>query len=166
MRMLRVLGALFAFLLSPLVPSLARAAPLPEAEYLQSLDAAGWKATPGGVRYRVVEAGPGKGRGPLLTDYATLHYRGSLLNGTVFDDTAKGRKPVRLQLTRVIAGWQEVLPLMHVGDKWEIAVPAKLGYGARGSSTGKVPPDSTLLFTIELLGLEAPKLSSEIGGGG
>lgn len=165
MKVLRLLGTVFAFLLTPLVPSLARAVPMPEAEYLQSLDAQGWKATPGGVRYRVLQQGPGKGRGPLLTDYATLHYQGRLLNGTVFDDTAKAKKPARIQLTRVIAGWKEVLPQMHVGDRWEIAVPAALGYGVRGSASGKVPPNATLLFTIELLGLEAPMRSSQLGGG-
>jgi len=164
-RMLRLLSTISAFLLAPLVPSLVRATPVPEAEYLQSLDGQGWKATPGGVRYRVLQQGPGKGRAPLLTDYATMHYQGRLLSGSVFDDTAKTGKPARLQLTRVIAGWKEVLPQMRVGDRWEIAVPAALGYGVRGSTSGKVPPGATLLFTIELLGLEAPKLSSQIGGG-
>jgi len=163
--MLRLLSTISAFLLAPLVPSLVRATPVPEAEYLQSLDGQGWKATPGGVRYRVLQQGPGKGRAPLLTDYATMHYQGRLLSGSVFDDTAKTGKPARLQLTRVIAGWKEVLPQMRVGDRWEIAVPAALGYGVRGSTSGKVPPGATLLFTIELLGLEAPKLSSQIGGG-
>jgi FKBP-type peptidyl-prolyl cis-trans isomerase len=162
----RLLGAVFAVFLAPLVPSTARAGQIPETEYLQSLDAQGWKTTPGGVRYRVLHQGPGKGRGPVLTDYATMHYQGRLLNGMVFDDTAKIGKPSRIQLTRVIAGWKEVVPQMRVGDRWEIAVPAALGYGARGSASGKIPPNATLLFTIELLGLEAPKLSSEIGGGG
>lgn len=161
-RLLRMLGTALALVLVPLVPGLARAAPPAEAEYLASLDAKGWKSTPGGVRYRVVKAGPGTGPVPAPIDHATLNYRGTLLDGTVFDDTT-GRKgkPAKLQLTRVIAGWREVVPMMRIGDTWEIAVPAALGYGVRGSASGKVPPNATLLFTLELLGISKPYLSGQ-----
>lgn len=145
--------ALLGLLLAPLA---AGAAPTTsEADYLATLDGAGWQNTPGGVRYRVVKAAPGAAS-PSIIDTALLHYRGSLRDGKVFEDTLKSGKPVKIQLTRTIGGWREVVPMMKLGEEWEIVVPARLGYGTRGSPSGKVPPDATLLFNIQLLGFTKP----------
>lgn len=154
----KFLIALLGLLLLPLAAGAAEQGS--EADYLARLDGEGWQSTPGGVRYRVLKAAPG-GASPSIIDTALLHYRGSLRDGKVFEDTLKSGKPVKIQLTRTIGGWREVVPMMKLGEEWEIVVPARFGYGARGSSSGKVPPDATLLFTIQLLGFTKPQLSGQ-----
>ena len=83
----------------------------------------------------------------------SVHYTGRLTNGTVFDST-QGRGPATFPLGQLIRAWQVAIPYMGVGDTIEIAVPAELGYGARGA--GPIPPAATLFFTIELLDVMVP----------
>src|SRR5690606_28778251 len=107
-----------------------------------------WQSTPSGLRYRKV-AGPGTGPKPSPTDVVTLNYTGTLTDGTEFD-SSRGT-PVTFPLPQLIVGWQEGVPLMNVGDTYEFLVPPEIGYGSRGA--GPIPPNSTLYFRIELLGI-------------
>jgi FKBP-type peptidyl-prolyl cis-trans isomerase FklB len=107
---------------------------------------------PSGLQYKVLAAG--KGKSPNLTDNVTVHYRGTLVDGTEFDSSYKRNEPATFGVDRVIAGWKEVLPMMKEGAKWQLFVPSKLGYGERGSGS-KIPPDSALLFEVELISVQS-----------
>ena len=99
----------------------------------------------------------GSGRMPKLSDRVKVRYEGRHVDGRVFDKS-KGEEPQefsRLDRT-VISGWQEVLPLMREGDKWEVVVPSHLAYGAKGSAFGNIGPNETLVFTIELVDVMEP----------
>ncbi len=104
--------------------------------------------SPGGVYYRVLRGG--EGRVPQLGDVVRVHYEGRLVNGVVFDSSYDRGEPAEFPSDRLIAGWQEILTMMHEGGKWEIAIPAALAYGKRGAGD-VIPPDSALVFTLELL---------------
>ena len=120
-------------------------------QYLEQLKPAqGWQSTPSGIRYRRI-GGEGTGPKPRPTDTVTLHYIGSLTNGSVFDSSVERGEPVTMALPDLIVGWQQGVPLMSVGDRYEFAIPAELGYGDRDS--GPIPANSTLLFTIGLMGI-------------
>ena len=106
---------------------------------------------PSGLQYKVIT--PGDVPSPLTTDKVKVHYKGSLADGTIFDSSYDRGQPTSFTVSGVIKGWTEALLLMQVGSKWELTIPSKLGYGARGSG-GKIPPNSTLLFEVELLGIE------------
>ncbi|MBI5383959.1 MAG: FKBP-type peptidyl-prolyl cis-trans isomerase [Verrucomicrobia bacterium] len=104
-----------------------------------------------GVQYKVLKAGTGQK--PTLDDTVVCHYRGTLIDGTEFDSTAKRGRPATLPLGKVMKGWREALPLMPVGSKWQVVVPPNLAYGARG--TGRViGPNATLVFELELLDIK------------
>jgi len=103
-----------------------------------------------GLQYRVLEAGTGKQ--PAATDTVTVHYRGTLIDGTEFDSSYSRNKPATFRADRVIKGWQEALQLMQEGAKWELFIPAKLGYGERGA--GKIKPNSALVFEVQLIKVE------------
>jgi FKBP-type peptidyl-prolyl cis-trans isomerase len=107
----------------------------------------GVKTLPSGVQYKVIKKGNGKK--PKLSDTVSVHYRGKLINGQVFDSSYKRNQPATFPLGGLIKAWQEVIPMMPVGSSWRIFVPENMGYGARG--TGGIPPYSTLIFDIELL---------------
>lgn len=109
--------------------------------------AQGWYYLPGGVLWRRV-AGDGSGPRPTVRDTVTLHYAGTLVDGTEFDSSYGGR-PATFPLGGLIRAWQLAVPQMGVGDTIEIAVPSDLGYGPRGG--GPIPGGATLLFKIELL---------------
>ena len=81
-----------------------------------------------------------------------VHYKGTLIDGTEFDSSYEREEPSEFSPNQVIAGWKEALTLMPVGSKWELYIPQELAYGARES--GKIPPFSTLIFEVELLGIE------------
>jgi FKBP-type peptidyl-prolyl cis-trans isomerase len=108
----------------------------------------GVKTTASGLQYQVIAAG--KGKAPLATDRVTVHYTGTLIDGTVFDSSVKRGTPYTTGLNGVIAGWTEVLQLMHEGDKWVVFIPDDLGYGGRGSGA-QIPPYSVLIFELELI---------------
>ena len=112
--------------------------------------AQGWYYLPGGVLWRRV-AGDGSGRHPTVQDTVTLHYAGTLVDGTEFDSSYRGGRPATFPLGRLIRAWQLAVPQMGVGDTIEIAVPSDLGYGPQGG--GPIPGGATLLFKIELLGI-------------
>lgn len=112
--------------------------------------AQGVQTTPSGLQYKVIKQGDGPA--PTKADTVTVHYRGKLVNGQVFDESY-GSEPATFGVGQVIPGWTEALQLMKVGDKFELVIPAELGYGARGAGD-VIPPNSTLIFEVELLGVE------------
>ena len=108
------------------------------------------KTLASGLQYKVLVKG--NGEIPTATSKVKVHYEGRLIDGTVFDSSYERQKPTSFGCNQVIKGWTEALTLMPVGSKWEIYIPQELGYGAR--EAGKIPPFSTLLFTVELLEIE------------
>ncbi len=110
-------------------------------------------ALPDGLQYKVLAEG--SGQSPKSNDLVTVNYRGTLLNGTEFDSSAKRGKPATFAANRVVKGWSEALQLMKPGAKWELTIPPELAYGEFGK-----PPDigrnETLRFEIELLSFEPP----------
>jgi FKBP-type peptidyl-prolyl cis-trans isomerase len=95
---------------------------------------------------------PGKGIRPKATDTVRVQYQGTLPDGTVFDSSLQRDEPSEFSLARVIPCWVEGLQLMQVGEKAKLVCPPSLAYGSTGAS-GKIPPDATLLFEVELLGI-------------
>ncbi len=110
------------------------------------------KTTASGLKYQVLKQGTGTAS-PTASDSVKVHYHGTLLNGTVFDSSVQRGEPISFRLNQVIAGWTEGLQLMKVGDKFKFEIPANLAYGER-SPTPAIPPNSTLVFEVELLGIE------------
>lgn len=106
-------------------------------------------STDSGMQYEVIELG--EGPRPLATDTVTVHYRGTLIDGTEFDSSYSRGEPATFGLNRVISGWTEGLQLMPVGSKFKFHIPADLAYGGR--STGNIGPNSTLIFDVELLSI-------------
>lgn len=120
-------------------------------EYLvANAKAQGVQITPSGLQYKVIKKG--EGATPTKNDTVTVHYRGKLVDGEVFDESYGG-EPVSFPVGGVIAGWTEALQLMKVGDKLELTIPSELGYGAQGAP-GAIPPNATLIFEVELLGVK------------
>ena len=111
-----------------------------------------WKTTASGLKYQVLKQGTGT-KSPKATDTVKVHYHGTLLNGTVFDSSVERGQPISFGLNQVIAGWTEGLQLMHVGDKFKFEIPPNLAYG-ESSPSPKIPANSTLVFEVELLGIE------------
>jgi FKBP-type peptidyl-prolyl cis-trans isomerase len=109
------------------------------------------KTTASGLKYTVMKSGSGTVH-PKATDTVTVHYHGTLLNGTVFDSSVDRGQPASFPLNRVIPGWTEGVQLMRQGDKFKFEIPAELAYGAAGSPP-VIPPNSTLVFEVELLGI-------------
>jgi FKBP-type peptidyl-prolyl cis-trans isomerase len=110
------------------------------------------KTTLSGLKYQVLKQGTGT-VSPKATDTVNVHYHGTLLNGTVFDSSVERGQPISFPLNRVIAGWTEGLQLMKVGDKFKFEIPPNLAYGANSPSP-KIPPNSTLVFEVELLAIQ------------
>ncbi len=113
----------------------------------------GVKTTDTGLQYKVMTMGDGAK--PAATDTVKVHYRGTLLDGTEFDSSYARNEPISFALNRVIAGWTEGVQLMPVGSKFMFYIPPGLGYGAGGG--GPIPPNSTLIFEVELLAIEEPQ---------
>ena len=105
------------------------------------------KTTASGLQYKVITAGTGDI--PTATDRVKVNYEGRLIDGTVFDSSYKRNQPATFACNQVIKGWTEALTMMPVGSKWELYIPQELGYADR--EAGKIPPFSTLIFTVELL---------------
>ena len=110
----------------------------------------GVKTTASGLQYKVIKAGTGAS--PKPTDIVKVHYTGTLVDGTVFDSSVQRGEPATFPVNGVIPGWTEALQLMKVGDKWQLVIPAKLAYGEQGPRS--IGPNSTLIFDVELLGIE------------
>jgi FKBP-type peptidyl-prolyl cis-trans isomerase FklB len=109
---------------------------------------------PSGLQYKVIAAGTGKS--PTTNDVVQAHYRGTLIDGTEFDNSYTRGQPMTTPLTRLIPGWTEALLKMKVGDRWELCIPSELAYRERGRPP-RIPPNATLLFEMELVGIVDPK---------
>jgi FKBP-type peptidyl-prolyl cis-trans isomerase FklB len=107
---------------------------------------------PDGLQYKILKEGDGPK--PTAGDAVVCNYRGTLLNNKEFDSSYKRGQPATFPVSGVIKGWTEALQLMPVGSKWQIVVPPELGYGARGAGAD-IGPNSTLVFEIELLSIQA-----------
>lgn len=116
----------------------------------QNKTAEGVNTTASGLQYKVLQEGTGTDH-PGATDQVKVHYHGTLIDGTVFDSSVDRGQPIEFGLNQVIAGWTEGLQLMVVGEKTRLFIPSELAYGSRG--TGPIGPDSTLIFDVELLGI-------------
>jgi len=111
---------------------------------------------PSGLQYKVIKAGDGKK--PTALDVAVCHYKGSLIDGTEFDNSyrKKNGSPVNFPVKSVIRGWQEALKRMPAGSKWQLFLPPDLAYGDRGVPRANIPPNATLVFEVELLSVKEP----------
>ncbi|MBR1808379.1 MAG: FKBP-type peptidyl-prolyl cis-trans isomerase [Paludibacteraceae bacterium] len=117
----------------------------------ENLKRAEVKSTASGLQYEVLSATIGQK--PKATDRVKVHYEGTLIDGTVFDSSYRRGEPITFSLNQVIKGWTEGLQLMSVGSKYKLYIPYQLGYGEQGAGA-QIPPYSTLIFTVELLGIE------------
>jgi FKBP-type peptidyl-prolyl cis-trans isomerase FklB len=109
---------------------------------------------PSGLQYKVLTEG--KGESPKPEDNVTVNYRGTLLDGTEFDSSAKAGKPLTRRANSFISGWNEALTHMKAGDKWQLFIPSNLAYGERGEPRAGIGPNATLLFDVELVSFETP----------
>ena len=136
-------------LLNP-APLMAQTSNLEQGQAFLKANAAkpGVHTTPSGLQYKVITEGHGKS--PKATDTVLVHYRGTTIDGTEFDSSYKRNEPISFPLNGVIPGWTEGVQLMKEGGKIELFIPSELAYGSRGAG-GVIPPDSTLIFDIELL---------------
>ena len=103
-----------------------------------------------GLQYLVLSSGPDGGASPTTTNTVLAHYHGTLLDGSVFDSSVDRGQPASFGVSQVIAGWTEALQLMKVGDKWRLFIPPNMAYG-EASPTPAIPPNSALIFDVELL---------------
>jgi len=107
-----------------------------------------------GLQYQVITEG--KGAPPTTKDNVTVHYHGTLIDGTVFDSSVERGEPATFPVAGVIPGWVEALPLMKPGAKWKLFIPADLAYGERGAGP-VIGPNAVLVFEVELLGINSDK---------
>ena len=115
----------------------------------QNAERDGVTTTESGLQYEVLEAG--EGDRPAAEDTVTVHYTGSLIDGTVFDSSVERGQPAQFNVGQVIPGWTEALQLMPVGSKWRVFIPSDLAYGAQGAGGGAIGPNETLVFEVELI---------------
>ncbi len=115
--------------------------------------ASGYEETASGLRFNILQKGDGKKASK--GDMVSVHYKGQLLDGTVFDSSYKRKQPIDFQIGvgQVIAGWDEGIQLLQVGDKARLVIPANLAYGAAGAG-GVIPPNATLIFDVELMDIK------------
>jgi FKBP-type peptidyl-prolyl cis-trans isomerase len=118
----------------------------------------GIKTTSSGLQYQVLKAGGGPI--PKGDDVVRVHYRGTFINGKEFDSSYAKGEPETFRADGVIKGWAEALQMMTVGSKWQLFVPPDLAYG-RGGLGQKIPPNSVLVFEIELLAIELAQKESK-----
>lgn len=107
---------------------------------------------PSGIQYAVLSKGSGKAN-PTVSSTVTVNYRGMLVDGTEFDSTWAHGAPVSFTVDKVIRGWQDVIPRMHVGDRWKVVIPPQLAYGETGALP-RIGPNEALVFEIELLAIK------------
>ncbi len=122
-----------------------------DAFMLENKQKAGVVTTESGLQYEVMREGDGER--PMLTDTVTVHYKGQLSDGKVFDSSYDRGEPATFPLDRVIEGWQEGLQLMAQGAHYRIYIPYDLGYGERGAGQD-IPPYSSLIFDVELISVQ------------
>ena len=120
-------------------------------EGVQVLPVTAPDGTPAEMQYQILQSG--SGQSPLKNDLVEVRYVGSLIDGTIVD-SSRQRDPATIGLDQVIPGWTAALQKMKAGDKWRLFIPPALGYGASGFF--KIPPNSTLIFDLELLGFHSP----------
>ena len=116
----------------------------------KSAKESGMVVLPSGLQYKVLTQG--NGPKPTATSTVTVHYVGTLIDGTEFDSSRKRGEPATFPVTGVIAGWTEALQLMPVGSKWKLVIPASLAYGEQGSGP-VIGPNAVLVFEVELLSI-------------
>lgn len=105
---------------------------------------------PDGLQYKIIKQGTGPK--PTATDTVTVNYAGKLIDGSEFDSSYKRGEPAKFPVNAVIQGWTEALQLMNTGSTWELYIPANLAYGTNGAPP-VIGPNETLIFTVELLGV-------------
>ena len=125
-----------------------------EAFFAKNAKVPGVQTTPSGLQFQVVTQG--KGAKPKPTDVVRVNYKGSLLDGKTFDSSYERGEPATFPLNQVVPGWQEGIAMMPVGSKYKFWIPAKLGYGDKGTPGGPIPPNATLVFEVELLDIVKP----------
>lgn len=128
-----------------------------EAFLAENADKEGVMITDSGLQYKVLEEGDGVSPGEK--DTVTVHYRGTLLDGTEFDSSYAREQPATFALNQVISGWTEGLQLMKTGAKYELYIPSDLAYGPGGNQG--IPPNATLIFEVELLEVEPAEAPEE-----
>lgn len=116
--------------------------------------APGVKTTASGLQYKILSPGNAKAPAPTALSQVTVHYRGTLLDGTEFDSSYKRNEPATFEVLGVIKGWQEALLLMKPGSKWQLFIPPELAYDV--NSPPAIPPGSLLRFEVELLSVNTP----------
>jgi len=109
--------------------------------------------TDSGLQYEVLEEGEAGADSPRASDTVTVHYHGTLIDGTVFDSSVERNEPATFGLNQVISGWTEGVQLMKVGDKYRFYIPPELAYGEAGAG-GIIGPNATLIFDVELLEIQ------------
>ena len=114
----------------------------------------GVTVTESGLQYKVIAEG--KGKMPKATDMVSVHYKGTTIDGTVFDDSSKRGEPAVFGVNQVIPGWSEVLQLMKEGAKYQVVIPSSLAYGERGVPP-MIEPNSVLVFDVELIAIVQEK---------
>jgi FKBP-type peptidyl-prolyl cis-trans isomerase FklB len=110
----------------------------------------GVHVTADGLQYKPLGRKGNNPQKPGASDCVTVNYKGTFIDGRVFDQSPPGQ-PISFPVNGVIPGWTEALQLMHVGETWELTIPANLAYGSRGAGGGKIPPNTPLVFSVELL---------------
>ena len=120
------------------------------------------KTTASGLQYKVIKEGSGPS--PKETDTVVVNYKGTLIDGTEFDSSYKRNEPATFQVNRVIKGWIEGLQLMKPGAKYQLFIPAALGYGERGAGQ-LIGPNATLIFDVELVSVKAPEPVASVAPG-
>jgi FKBP-type peptidyl-prolyl cis-trans isomerase FklB len=114
---------------------------------------------PSGLQYKILREGFGSR--PASNDVVVCAFQGALVDGRVFDSSARQGKPTVLPLNRTLRGWREALELMPAGSKWQIVIPPSLAYGARSSRRGGIPPNSVLVFELELQSVQERPAASQ-----
>lgn len=115
---------------------------------------AGITELPNGIQYKIIKQGVGIK--PTVEDTIKVHYKGTTIDGNVFDDSYSRGEPIEFPLGNLVEGWKQTLPLMPVGSKWQIFLPSDFGYGDRGAGAN-IPGGATLIFELELLDVKPKK---------
>ncbi|MEJ2680494.1 MAG: FKBP-type peptidyl-prolyl cis-trans isomerase [Gammaproteobacteria bacterium] len=119
-----------------------------EAFLAENAQKVGVEVTDSGLQYKILKAGKGDSPGP--NDTVTVHYEGTLVDGTVFDSSRQRGQPIQFSVNGVIPGWTEALQLMKPGAHWQLFIPSNLAYGEKGASS-VIGPNETLIFDVELI---------------